>query len=168
MTARAESTMAKTEYVIEPGKQEITITRVFDAPRELVFKAFTDPKLVPQWFGPRGYSTTVDKMDARPGGLWRFVQRNEKGDEFAFRGVHHDVVAPERIVATFEFEGVPGHVLLQTVNFEALGQKTRLVEQLVFQSVADRDGMVASGMQEGSNDSMDRMAEILANLRAGL
>ena len=168
MTARAESTMAKTEYVIEPGKQEITITRVFDAPRELVFKAFTDPKLVPQWFGPRGYSTTVDKMDARPGGLWRFVQRNEKGDEFAFRGVHHDVVAPERIVATFEFEGVPGHVLLQTVNFEALGQKTRLVEQLVFQSVADRDGMVASGMQEGSHDSMDRMAEILANLRAGL
>ena len=166
MTAKAETSTAKTDYVIEPGKQEITITRVFDAPRELVFKAFTDPELVPRWFGPRGYSTTVDKMDARPGGLWRFVQRNEKGDEFAFRGVHHDVVAPERIVATFEFEGVPGHVLLQTVNFEPLGQKTRLVEQLVFQSVADRDGMVASGMQGGSDDSMDRMAEILAEMTA--
>jgi uncharacterized protein YndB with AHSA1/START domain len=158
--------MAKAEYVIEPGKQEITITRNFDAPRELVFKAYTDPKLVPQWFGPREYTTTVDKMDARPGGLWRFVQRNQNGDEFAFHGVHHDIVAPERIVATFEFEGVPGHVMLQTLTLQPLGQKTRLVEQLVFQSVADRDGMVASGMQRGSDDSLDRMAEILEKLKA--
>jgi uncharacterized protein YndB with AHSA1/START domain len=165
MSAKAE-TMAKAEYVIEPGKQEIVITRVFDAPRELVFKAYTDPKLVPQWFGPREYTTIVDKMEARPGGLWRFVQRNQDGEEFAFHGVHHDIVAPERIVATFEYEGVPGHVLLQTLTLEPQGQKTRLVEQLLFQSVADRDGMVASGMQRGSDDSMDRMAEILENLKA--
>src|SRR5438132_12715026 len=108
MTAKAETTTAKTDYVIEPGKQELTITRVFDAPRELVFKAFTDPKLVPQWFGPRQYKTTVDKMEARPGGLWRFVQRNEKGDEFGFHGVHHDVGAPAAIIATFEVGGGPG------------------------------------------------------------
>jgi uncharacterized protein YndB with AHSA1/START domain len=165
MSAKAE-TMAKADYVIEPGKQEIIITRVFDAPRELVFKAYTDPKLLPQWFGPREYTTIVDKMEARPGGLWRFVQRNQDGDEFAFHGVHHDIVAPERIVATFEFEGVPGHVMLQTLRLEPQGQKTRLVEQLLFQSVADRDGMVASGMQRGSDDSMDRMAEILENLKA--
>jgi uncharacterized protein YndB with AHSA1/START domain len=165
MSAKAE-TMAKADYIIEPGKQEIVITRVFDAPRELVFKAYTDPKLVPQWFGPREYTTIVDKMEARPGGLWRFVQRNQDGEEFAFHGVHHDIVAPERIVATFEYEGVPGHVLLQTLTLEPQGQKTRLVEQLLFQSVADRDGMVASGMQRGSDDSMDRMAEILENLKA--
>jgi uncharacterized protein YndB with AHSA1/START domain len=164
MTAKAE-TVAKTEYLIEPGKQELTITRVFDAPRELVFKAFTDPKLVALWFGPREYTNTIDKFEVRPGGLWRIVQRNQSGEEFAFHGVHHDIVAPERMVATFEFEGVPGHVLLQTVNLEPLGQKTRLVEQLVFQSVADRDGMVASGMQRGSDDSMDRMDEILATLK---
>jgi uncharacterized protein YndB with AHSA1/START domain len=165
MSAKAE-TMAKADYVIEPGKQEIVITRVFDAPRELVFKAYTDPTLLPQWFGPREYTTIVDKMEARPGGLWRFVQRNQDGEEFAFHGVHHDIVAPERIVATFEYEGVPGHVLLQTLTLEPQGQKTRLVEQLLFQSVADRDGMVASGMQRGSDDSMDRMAEILENLKA--
>jgi uncharacterized protein YndB with AHSA1/START domain len=165
MTTKGEATMAKTEYVIEPGKQELTITRVFDAPRELVFKAFTDPKLVAKWFGPREYTTTVDKMDARPGGLWRMVQRDNSGNEFAFHGVHHDVVAPERIIATFEFEGVPGHVLLQTVTFEPLGEKTRMVEQLVYQSVADRDGMVAAGMQKGSDDSMDQMAEILATMK---
>jgi uncharacterized protein YndB with AHSA1/START domain len=158
--------MAKAEYVIEPGKQEIIITRDFDAPRELVYEAYTDPKLLPQWLGPRDYTTTVDKMEVRPGGLWRFVQRNPNGDEFGFHGVHHDLVAPERIVATFEFEGVPGHVLLQTVTLEPLGQKTRMVEQLLFQSVADRDGMVAAGMQRGSDDSMDRMAEILENLKA--
>jgi uncharacterized protein YndB with AHSA1/START domain len=161
-----EETMEKTEYVIEPGKQEITITRVFDAPRELVFKAFTDPKVVAQWFGPREYTTTIDKMEARPGGLWRFVQRDQNGNEFAFHGVHHDIVAPERIVATFEFEGVPAHVLLQTVTFEPLGGKTRMVEQLVYQSVADRDGMVAAGMQRGSDDSMDRLAELLVNMKA--
>src|SRR6202165_3051611 len=165
MTAKAE-TMAKAEYVIEPGKQEITITRNFDAPRELVFKAYTDPKLVPQWFGPREYTTTVDKMDARPGGLWRFVQRNQNGDEFAFHGVHHDIVAPERIVATFEFEGVPGHVLLQTLTLEPLGQKTRLVGQVVFHSVSDPRGIGACGMQRGSDDSLDRMAEILEKLKA--
>src|SRR3989454_3989665 len=126
MTAKAGTPTAKTDYVIEPGKQEIIITRDFDAPRELVFKAFTDPKLVSQWFGPREYSTTVDKMEARPGGLWRFVQQNEKGDEFAFHRVHHHVVAPGRVIATFEFEGVPGPGLLQTGNFQTLGQKTRL------------------------------------------
>jgi uncharacterized protein YndB with AHSA1/START domain len=162
MEKGATSTMAKTEYVIEPGQQMITITRVFDAPRELVFKAFTDPKMVEQWFGPREYTTRVDKLDARPGGLWRFVQSDGKGNEFAFRGVHHDVIAPEYVVATFEFEGAPGHVAMQTVNLEPMGNKTRMVEHMVFQSVADRDGMVASGMQEGSDDSMDRLAELLA------
>jgi uncharacterized protein YndB with AHSA1/START domain len=106
-------------------------------------------------------------MEARPGGLWRMIQRDESGNEFAFRGVHHDVVAPERIVATFEFEGVPGHVLLQTVEFEALGVQTKMVEQLLYQSVADRDGMVGAGMREGSDESMDQVAELLEKMKAG-
>ena len=167
MSTKGETAMAKAEYVIEPGKQELWIKRDFDAPRELVWKAFTDPKLVARWFGPRTYKTTVDKMDARPGGLWRMVQKDEQGNEYAFRGVHHDAVAPERIIATFEYEGIPGHVLLQTVTFEAIGNKTRMAEQLLFQSVADRDGMVASGMQKGSDDSMDQLAELLEQLKAG-
>jgi uncharacterized protein YndB with AHSA1/START domain len=167
MTTKGETAMAKTEYVIEPGKQELFITRVFDAQRELVYRVFTDPKLVAQWFGPRKYKTRVDKMEAWPGGLWRMVQRDESGNEHAFRGVHHDAVAPERIIATFEYEGVPGHVLLQTVTFEALGDKTKMVEQLLYQSVADRDGMVGAGMQEGSDESMDQVAELLEKMKAG-
>ena len=88
------------------------------------------------------------------------------GQEFAFRGVNHDVVAPERICSTFEFEGVPGHVALQTATFEALGNKTRVVEHSVFESVMDRDGMVASGMQEGADESIERLGELLEKMKA--
>jgi uncharacterized protein YndB with AHSA1/START domain len=109
----------------------------------------------------------MDKFDVRRGGEWRVVQVDSSGHEHAFRGVHHDVVAPERIVATFEYEGVPGHVLMQTATFEAVGDKTRIVQQAVFQSVADRDGMVASGMKRGSDDSMDRLTELLEKMKAG-
>src|SRR3989442_1039967 len=117
-----------------------------------------------QWRAPRRYEIKIDKFDSRPGGEWRVVHRGDDGAEYGFRGVNHDVVAPERICATFEFEGVPGHVALQTATFEPMGNKTKLVAQIVFQSVMDRDGMVASGMQEGSNESMERLAELLEKL----
>jgi uncharacterized protein YndB with AHSA1/START domain len=153
--------------VIDPGKYDIVMTRTFDAPRELVFKAYTDPKLFAQWWGPREYTNRIDKFEARRGGEWRIVQGESGGAEHAFRGVHHDVVAPERIVATFEYEGMPGHVLMQTTTLEPVGDKTRVVQQAVFQSVEDRDGMVASGMKRGSDDSMDRLAELLEKMKAG-
>ncbi len=167
MNMKANKTMPKTDYVIEPGKQDIISTTVLDAPRELVFRAYTDPKLFARWWGPRRYSNEIDKFDARPGGQWRVVQRAADGGEHGFHGVHHDVVAPERIVATFEYEGLPGHVALQTATFEPLGNKTRLVAQIVFQSVMDRDGMVASGMQEGSDESMERLVELLERMKSG-
>ena len=163
-TGKGATTMAKTEYLIEPGRQEIFMTRVFDAPRELVFKACTDPNLIAKWWGPRDLTTTVDKMEVRPGGMWRFVQRDKAAIVFAFHGVFHEVNGPERSVQTFEFEGVPGHVLLQTATFEEFDGKTKLTEQSVFQSVEDRDGMVQSGMEKGSTESMDRLAELLAEL----
>ena len=158
--------MAKNETKITsvPGKQEILITREFDAPRELVFKACTDPKLIPQWWGPRYLSTQVDKMDVRPGGQWRFINRDAEGKEYAFHGVYHEILAPQRIIDTFEFEGVPetGHVSLETLTLEELpGGRTRLTTQSVFQSVADRDGMLQSGMEEGVNETYDRLAELL-------
>jgi uncharacterized protein YndB with AHSA1/START domain len=167
MATKGEKTMPKTEYVIEPGKQDITSTIVFDAPRELVFKAYTDPKLFAQWWGPRRYKNEIEVFDSRRGGSWRVVQVGEDGSRHAFRGVNHDVVAPERICATFEYEGVPGHVALQTATFEEMGNKTKLVAHIVFESVMDRDGMVASGMQEGADESMDRLVELLEKLKAG-
>ena len=161
MTAKTTSVLA------EPGKQEILITREFDAPRELVFKAVTDPELIPQWWGPRNLSTEVDKMDVRPGGQWRFLNRDARGNAYAFHGVYHEVLVPERIIDTFEFEGLPetGHVTLETMKLEELpGGRTRLTVQSVFQSVADRDGMLQSGMEEGLNESYDRLAELLKKM----
>ncbi len=157
----------KTTILAEPGKQEMLITREFDAPRELVFQAFTDPELVPQWWGPRRLATLVDKLDARVGGQWRFINRDPAGNEYAFHGVYHEVRAPARIIDTFEFEGLPeaGHVCLETLTLEALpGGRTRFTAQSVFQSVADRDEMLQSGMEEGLNDSYERLTELLETM----
>ena len=160
-------TMPKTEYVIEPGRQDITSTVVLDAPRELVFKCYTDPRLFAQWWGPARYENVVEKFDARSGGEWRVVQRAADGGEHAFRGVNHTVQSPETICQTFEYEGVPGHVALQTATFEALGNKTRITAQILFQSVMDRDGMVASGMKSGADESMERLQVLLDRIKGG-
>ena len=160
-----ETAMPETTYVIEPGKQEIITTTVLDAPRELVFRAYTDPKLFARWWGPRRYENKIVKFDSRAGGEWRVVQRGADGREHGFRGVNHDVVAPERICQTFEYEGFPGHVALQTATFEPLGNKTKVVGHVVFQSLMDRDGMVASGMKEGADESAERLAELLEEMK---
>ncbi len=158
--------MTKINLIAEPGKHEILVTRDFEAPRDLVFKVYSDPKHIPQWWGPKRYTTHVDKMEVKAGGLWRFVQRDQQGNEFAFHGVYHDVVSPERIVNTFEFEGMPGHVLLETALFEALPDgKTRVIGSSVFQSVEDRDGMLKSGMAEGAKETWERLNELLKTLQ---
>src|SRR5437763_17093654 len=158
----------QTKITAEPGKQEMVVTREFDAPRELVFKAFTDPQLIPQWWGPRSLSTEVDKMDVRPGGQWRFINRDAEGNEYAFHGVYHEILAPERVIDTFEFEGLPetGHVTLETMKLEELpGGRTRLTIQSVFQSIADRDATLQSGMESGINDTYNRLEELLEKFK---
>jgi uncharacterized protein YndB with AHSA1/START domain len=154
--------MSDLKVVADPGTHEIVITRSFDAPRDQVFKAFTDPQAVARWWGLRDTETVVDELEARPGGRWRFVERSGDGSEDAFHGVYHDAVAPERIVYTFEYEGMPGHVLLETITFEEQDGRTLMTDSSVFQSVADRDGMLASGMETGATQSMDRLDEYLA------
>jgi uncharacterized protein YndB with AHSA1/START domain len=154
--------MTDLQVVANPGTQEIIITRSFDAPRELVFNAFTEPDAIRRWWGQRDNETVVDALEARAGGRWRFVQRDKDGNEFSFHGVFHEVTAPERIVWTFEFEGMPGHVLLETVTFEEQDGKTHMVDSSVFQSVTDRDGMLQSGMESGAAESFDRLDEYLA------
>jgi len=154
----------KTKITAEPGRQEFFITREFDAPRELVFKAFTDPKLYTQWLGPRRYTMNLEKFEPKSGGMWRYTHKDKDGNEFGFHGVYHEVLAPERMIDTFEFEGLPekGHVSLETAKFVELpGGRTRVTMQSVFQSVADRDGMMQSGMEQGINESFDRLDELL-------
>ncbi|MEN6330247.1 MAG: SRPBCC family protein [Methanobacteriaceae archaeon] len=158
----------KTKITAEPGKQEILIEREFDAPRDIIFKAFTDPELYVKWVGPRGLTMTLETFESRDGGSWRYIQKDEEGNEFAFHGVNHEVTAPERIIGTFEWEGLPerGHVILQTAIFEELpGNRTKLIQQSVFQNVMDRDGMMQSGMDVGVEDSYQRLDELLEKMQ---
>ena len=154
----------RTKILAEPGKPEVIITRAFDTPRRLVFKVYTDPNLIPQWWGPRRFTAAIDKMEMKAGGLWRFVQRSTAGNEYAFHGVIHEITSPERVVSTFEFEGMPGHVSLETLTLEESGGKTKLTIRIVFQTVEDRDAMIKSGMEEGVFETMDRFAELLEKL----
>jgi uncharacterized protein YndB with AHSA1/START domain len=157
----------KTTIMAEPGKQELFIIREFDASRELVFKAHTDPELYAQWLGPRDLTTTFEIFEPVSGGRYRFIQKDKDGNEYAFHGVTHEVAAPERIIGTFEFEGLPeaGHVILETTRFESLpGNRTRITAQSVFQSVEDRDGMIEAGMERGVNEGYERLHDLLEQL----
>lgn len=146
---------------------EIQITREFDAPRELVFKAMTDPALLARWWGPRRYRTVVDMMDARPGGKWRMRNIAADGGEHAFRGEFREVVPPERVVWTFEYEPLPGHVSVETMTLVERDGRTTLIVRNVFASQEDRDGMVDSGMESGARESYERLDEVLAELDSG-
>ena len=143
---------------------EVQLTRSFDAPRDLVFRAFIDPELVPQWWGQRSNTTVVDKLDARPGGEWRFVQTAPDGSEYGFRGEFREVTPPELITWTFEFEGMPGHVTVETMRFTERDGMTTITGTSVFASIEDRDGMLQSGMEAGAAETYDRLAELLATL----
>jgi uncharacterized protein YndB with AHSA1/START domain len=159
--------MSKTEITAEHGIPQIVMTRDFDAPRDLVFRAYTDPQLLVQWLGPRDLTTTIDRYDVCDGGKWRYVQTNSEGRQHGFHGIFHGAPSPEAIVQTFEYEGVPGHVVLDTIRFEERGGKTLVRTVASFQSVADRDGMVASGMERGVREGDERLDELLGKVQAG-
>jgi uncharacterized protein YndB with AHSA1/START domain len=150
--------------VSTPSDREILSERVFDAPREQVFAAYTDPELIPQWWGLRGATTIVDVMEVEAGGAWRFVQRNDDGTEDAFRGTYREVTPPERIVQTFEYEGMPGHVAVETIEFEDLGEQTKITNTTLFHTTEERDGMLESGMEVGMNETYAQLDELLAKL----
>jgi uncharacterized protein YndB with AHSA1/START domain len=159
------ATPSATTTVTLPTDLEILITREFDAPRDLVFKAMTDPALIPQWWGPRAYTTRVDTMDVRPGGKWRFINGLPGGEEVGFRGEYREIVPPERIVQTFEWEGLPGHISVETAVFTEKDGRTLLTNRTLFASKEDRDGMIQSGMEKGLRETHDRFAELLADLK---
>jgi uncharacterized protein YndB with AHSA1/START domain len=161
------SSKNKTIVTAEPGKQEVFVTREFDAPRELVFKAHTDPKLYAQWLGPRGYEMTLETFEPNSGGRYRYIHKDQNGNEFGFHGVFHEI-SEELMIQTFEFEGLPepGHVTLDTMRLEKLpGDRTRVTIQSLFQSVSDRDGMVQAGMEHGMREGYERLDEVLKNFK---
>ena len=131
-----------------------------------MFHAHTDPQLLVQWLGPRELTLTIDHFDVRDGGKWRYVRRDPKGNEYAFHGVFHGDPSLNGIVQTFGYEGVPGHVSMDTVTLERRNDRTLVRTVSSFQSVEDRDGMVASDMERGVVDSGERLDELLATLQS--
>jgi uncharacterized protein YndB with AHSA1/START domain len=162
LTDNGETTMAGKTTITAVAAREIVSERVFDAPRERVFAVYTDPQLIPRWWGPRRMTTTVDEMDVRVGGKWRFVHSESDGTEQCFRGVYREVTPPERLVQTFEWEGLPGHVIVETVSFEEVEGRTKVRTESLFHTTEERDGMLASGQEGGLTESHDRLAELLA------
>jgi uncharacterized protein YndB with AHSA1/START domain len=164
MPANNSSTLT----VTLPSDREIVLSRDFDAPRELLFDALSKPEHIAHWWGQAGSTMAACELDFRPGGTWRFVERDASGNEWGFRGEYRDIVRPERVVQTFEFEGMPGHISVETMVLEDLvqnhGRKTRMTVTSVFDSVEDRDGMLQSGMEKGASESYDRLADYLKTL----
>lgn len=156
--------MATTNVTADPGVPFIDITREFDAPPDLVFRAHTDPDLLVQWLGGDKYEMIVDRYDVRDGGTWRYIHRDGQGNDWAFHGVFHGTPTPEGMVQTFEFEGAPGHVSLDTLTLEDLGGRTRVRIHSVHQTVEGRDAMVASGMEAGLSAGYRRLDELIARL----
>jgi uncharacterized protein YndB with AHSA1/START domain len=156
--------MGTTKITAEPGVPYIDFTREFDAPRDLVFRAHTDPELLAQWLGPRKYEMVIERLEPRDGGTYRYLNRDEAGNEFAFHGVFHGTPTPDRMVQTFEFEGAPGHVSLDTLTLEEREGRTIARGRSVFESVEDRDAMVQSGMEQGMNEGYERLDELVARL----
>jgi uncharacterized protein YndB with AHSA1/START domain len=154
----------QTKVTASPGGREVIIEREFTAPREKVWQAWTDPELIKQWLGPRKYEMIVDKYDFKPGGSYRYIHKGDDG-EFAFHGVFHGVYGQEKMVQTFEYEGLPepGHVSLDTLVLEDLGGgRTKATTTSVFQTPQDRDGMIKSGMESGITEGYERLDELLA------
>jgi uncharacterized protein YndB with AHSA1/START domain len=159
--------MSETKFIVEPGTPQLIMEREFDAPAELIFRAYTDPELLPQWLGPRRLKTRVEALEPRDGGQWRFVHIDEDGSEYGFRGVFHGDPSPESgIVQTWEFEGAPGHVSLETLTLEERDGRTLVRANAVYQTVEARDANIAHGMESGARESYERLAELLEKLAA--
>jgi uncharacterized protein YndB with AHSA1/START domain len=154
--------MSRKATVTKPSDREFRVERVFDAPRDRVFATLTDPELIPEWWGPRGMTTVVEEMDPERGGRWCFLMRDADGGETRFRGTYREVSPPERIVQTFEWSGMPGHVSVETATLEDLGEQTRVVSVSIFHLTEERDGMLDSGMERGMNETYERIDEVLA------
>jgi uncharacterized protein YndB with AHSA1/START domain len=151
--------------VTTPSDREIVMTRAFDAPRDLVFEAHSSCEHMKNWWGPRKYEVVDCDIDFRPGGSWRVVHRGPDGEEYGFHGEYREIVSPERIVWTFEFEGAPGSVSVETMTLEERDGKTTITATSVYGSVEERDAMLESGMETGAAETYDRLDEYLEVLK---
>ena len=145
--------------------REIVLSREFDAPRELVFQAYTDPRHLPNWWGPDGFTNTVHQMDVRPGGMWRFTMHGPDGTDYPNRITYREVAAPERLVYDHgeDVDDDPGAFLV-TITFDDLGGRTRVTQRMLFATAAQRQGVVSFGAIELGNQTLRKLAEYLKTM----
>jgi uncharacterized protein YndB with AHSA1/START domain len=159
----AKTSFARPATVTTPADREVHIERIFDAPRERVWRAMTDPELVAQWWG-RGNKLIVEKMELKRGGHWRFVEHSDHGVH-GFEGRFREVTPPSRMAMTFEWDGMPGYVAIDTITLEDLGDgRTKVVTDSLFHTTEERDGMLKSGMETGLNQSYEALDRLLVKL----
>ncbi len=166
MTDNRQTIADQVTTLSTPSDREIVTERIFGATRERVFAAFTDPELIPKWWGLESTTTIVDRLDLRPGGAWRFIERNPDGSESGFRGTYREVTPPERIAYTFEWEGMPGHVIVNTATFEDLGESTKVTINSLFHTTEERNWMLDAGMERGLNESYRSLERLLKEVAA--
>ena len=155
--------MAETKITAPEGLPYVDIAREFDAPRSLVLGAYSEPELIRQWLGPKGYEMDIERWDEHG---YRYIHRDPQGNAFGFRGAFHGPMTIDGGTQTFEFEGVPGHISLDSITLVDRGDKTLVRTHSVFQSVEDRDGMVGAGMGRGVTEGYERLDEVLEGLAA--
>lgn len=154
-----------TKAIVTPTQAAcVEITREFDAPRDLVFRAHTDPELIAQWLGPRKNTTTIKEFDVRDGGRWRYISSDDEGNEYGFRGVFHGMPSPDAIVQTWEFEGAPGNVSLERLRLEEVDGKTTLHAKACYLDVEALEADLAHGMEAGMQEGYDRLDELVHRL----
>lgn len=151
-----------TTITVPEGLPFIDMVREFDAPVADVYRAYSEPDLVVQWLGPHGYEMRIKEYDVQAGGRWAYTHVDPQGNNWGFHGTFHSIVPNESMVQTFEFEGAPGHVSLESVRFEDLGGRTRIVAHAVYQSIEARDAMAQSGMEKGVTEGYERLDAVLA------
>lgn len=173
-------TASEPGLVTHPAEREFVISRTFDAPRDLVFRAWTEPQHLSRWWGPRIMTTSACELDARPGGAYRITMRSPEGEEYPMKGVFREIVRPERLVMTMDCsehppawhdlikpnrakdDVNPAGEMLCTVTFEDLNGKTKVTVRMLLSSAEVRTNMVKMGMNEGWSQSFDRLEELLA------
>ncbi|RAY16158.1 polyketide cyclase [Actinomadura craniellae] len=156
--------MGKAQFIAEPGIPQFIVTREFAAPRDLLFRAHTDPDLLVRWLGPRDLLMTVDRLEVRDGGRWGYTHYDAEGNTYSFHGLYHGTPSPDGIVQTYEFTDLPGEISLNTITFEDRGGGTLLRQNTVYQSVEHRDGYTAAGAEAGLGQSLDRLDELVTEL----
>lgn len=155
-------TATVTSSITKPSDREIRVERVFDASRDRVWRAFTEPALLTQWWG-RENKLIVERSEVERGGHWRYVEHLRDGVH-GFEGRYREVKAPERIVRTFEYDGLPGHVSVETATFSDVGDgKTKVVTTSLFHTTEERDSMLHSGMEQGLNQSYKGLDRLLSD-----